>query len=82
VRERVARAVVLGGMRAAPGRALDRATLDDARRVDAQEALGRGARDRDLGQLEIGGERRGIAPAQRAVELPRITLRTRGRCDR
>ena len=40
--------------------------------VDAQEALGRAARDRDLGQLEIGGERRGVAAAQRAVELPRI----------
>src|SRR5450432_127320 len=56
----------------APGAgALDRAGFDLARGVQAQEALGRRAGDRDGAELEVGGEGRGVDAAQPSIERPR-----------
>ena len=61
--------VFLGRGAARPG-ALDRPGLDLAV-LHAQEALRRGAGDDEIAQVEVAGERRGVALAQPAVQLQR-----------
>ena len=56
---------------------LDRARLDAAVAVDVQEALGRRARDDELAEIEVGGEGRGIAQPQPAVQLERRPCKRR-----
>ena len=66
----VAQAPVLLGSGAARPRALDRARLDQAVR-NAQEALRRGAGEDEVAQVEVAGERSGVALAQPAIQLQR-----------
>ena len=58
------------GVDAARARALDRARLDLALGVEAQEALGRCAGDGEVAELEEGGEGRGVDAAEALVERP------------